>query len=81
MQHSAPLGRLQVQREAALVAVAALVKVAVPRRKEVRPHPASQLAALAGVFDLDHLRAQVGQVGGAEGTGAVLLHGDDAQAC
>ncbi|OIQ63047.1 hypothetical protein GALL_554170 [mine drainage metagenome] len=67
---------LQVQRHAALVAVERLKKLAIPRPKHIRPHRSADIAALGGVFDLDHLRAEVGEQHRAERAGAILLDGD-----
>ncbi len=48
--------------------------------EEKRAHVPGDVAAVVGVFDLDHLGALVGEKHGAEGTGAVLLDGQHAYA-
>ena len=75
-----PRRRLQVQGEAALVAVESLEEVTVAFLEVERPDLAADVAAVGRVLDLDHLGAQVGHQHGAEGPGAVLLHGDHAHA-
>src|SRR6185437_13022023 len=71
---------LEVERQAALVAVEALKEVTVVLTQEERPDAARHVAALGGVLDLDDLGAQIGELHRAIGSGAVLLDGDDAHA-
>jgi hypothetical protein len=79
-EHRRPLGMLQVQRDALLVAVEGMEKLAVLGREEMRPDPPADVAAIARILDLDHLCAEVGEVERAPGSGAVLLDGEHAQA-
>ena len=74
------LGMLEVEAEAALVAVEGFVEVAVARGEEQRSDRAPHIAALVEIFDLDHLGAEVGEVQGCERPGAILLDRDDAYA-
>ena len=71
-----PTGRLEVELQAPLVAVEALVEVAVAGAEEEGSDPPPKLAALPRVLDLDDLRAEVREIGGAEGARPVLLDGD-----
>src|SRR5487761_1181083 len=59
-------GRLEVQGEAALVAVDGVEQDALAVDKRWGP---AQVVATAGLLDLDHVRAHVGQEHGAEGAG------------
>ena len=71
-------GRLEVERDRALVAVLA---VEVERGHAVRPErrtPDAGVVAAVGLLDLDHVRAHVGQQHAGEGTGQGLAHFDDA---
>ena len=63
-----------------LVAVEAFEEMAVVRAEEMRADVARHVAVLARVLDLDDLGAQIGELHGAVGAGAVLLYRDDAQA-
>ena len=76
-KHLLPGGRLEVEREAPLVAVEALVEVAVAGPEEERADPPPELAPLGRVLDLDDVGPEVREVGRAERTRAVLLHGED----
>ena len=78
-EHLPPGVRFEVEPEAALVAVEALVEVAVPGTEEERTDPAAELAVLSRVLDLDDLRAEIGEIGRAERPRPVLLDGEDAQ--
>ena len=69
---------LEVQRNAALVAAEGLEEEAVAVLG-VGQHVTAHLAAGPVVLDLDDVRAEVGEVHGAEGRGAVLLDGDDGE--
>src|SRR4029079_3797614 len=73
-------GLLEVEAEAALVAVEGFVEVAVAWSEEQRPARAAHVAAFLEVFDLDHLGAEVGQVQRSERPGAILFDRDDAYA-
>ena len=72
-----PRRRLEIELQAPLVAVEALVEVAVAGPEEERPDPPPELAPLRRVLDLDDVGAEVGEIGRAERTRAVLLHGED----
>ena len=69
---------LQVQRQAALVAAEGLVEEAVAVFG-VGQDMAAHLAAGLVVLDLDDVGAEVGEVHGAEGGGAILFDGDDGE--
>ena len=60
--------------------LAGLPPAVIARAEEVRPDLAPDVAAVLVVLDLHHLGAEVGEVGGAEGAGAVLLDREDPQA-
>lgn len=77
-QNALPLGRPQVQRHRALVAIERLEEVAVVLAKEVRPHRSADITAIARILDLDHLSAHVGELHGTEWPRTVLLHRQDA---
>jgi hypothetical protein len=54
--------------------------MAVVGTEEMRPDRTADVAAVLEVLDLDDLGAEIGEVLRAEGTGAVLLDGDDPDA-
>ena len=76
-EHDRRLGVLQVERQALLRAV---------RPDEMRGQPAHALVvgarevAHARTLDLDHARAEVGELARAEGRGDRVLEGDDGDA-
>ncbi len=76
-----PVGRVrEVEPDAPLVAVEHLEEEAVFAAlvgRDVTP----DVSPAAGVLDLDHLSAEVGEVHASERSGAVLLHGEDANVC
>src|SRR5262249_14878320 len=80
VQHAASLWVLQVERQALLIAVERLEEMAVPIGKEMGPDRTSDVAPLGGVLNLEDFGTKVGKHHAAEGTGAVLLNRDDAQA-
>src|ERR1043165_1027113 len=80
VEYAARLRVLQVEREAALVAVERLEEMAVARPEVVRADRAADVAALRRVLDLDHLGAEVAQQHAAERPSPVLLDRDDADA-
>lgn len=51
--------------------------MAVALLEEMWTDVTADIAAVAGIFHLDDFGAQISEVLGAEGAGAVLLHGDD----
>src|SRR6185295_7846521 len=69
---------LQVQRERFLVAVERLEEVAVALAEKIGSHRARDIAAARALLDLDDFGAEVGEVRGAERSGAVHLHREDA---
>ena len=76
-KHRAPVRRAQVQGHAALVAVEGLeVHRVLPRL--LRRHVAADVAAGAGVLDLDHVGAEIGELHRRPRPGAELLDGEDA---
>jgi hypothetical protein len=77
LEHLAPARMAQVERDGALAGAEGLEEQRVLALL-VRRHVASDVAARAGVLDLDDVGAQAGQVQGAPRARAVLLHGDDA---
>ena len=79
MEHVRRLGMVQVEGDALLVPVEALEVDAVVAF-DLGGHVAADVASAEGVFDLDHLRPQVGQQHAGPGTGAELLDGQDANA-
>ncbi len=79
-QHRAALGRPQVQRDRALVAIEGLEEMAVMIAKKMRTYRAADIAALGRVLYLDDLGAHVGELHRPERAGAVLLHRQDANA-
>src|ERR1044072_3323684 len=66
VEDAARLRMLQVEREAALVAVECLEEMAVARPEVIRPDGAPDVAALRRVLDLDHLGAEIAQQHAAE---------------
>ncbi len=79
-QHFAAFGLLQVQRQAALVAVEGFEKVAIAFAEEMRANGAPHISTFAEVFDLDDFDAEVREMLRRERTGSVLFDGDDAHA-
>ena len=77
----AALRMLQVEREAALVEVEALVKEAVVIPQKIRPGRAREVAAGVGILNLDDIGAHVGEEHRAIGPGAELLERQDAHPC
>ena len=75
--HFAPLGRLEIERDAALAAVGAEEHRALPLA-ERRPH--ARVVTMLERLDLDHLRAHVGHVLGAKGSGQHLGKVEDLDA-
>src|SRR5687767_89500 len=71
---------LQVERQALLVAVKGLEKVAVLDAEEMRSHVAAHIAAILVIFDLDDFCTEIREVRRAERSGAVLLDRKDTQA-
>ena len=80
MQNAAGVGVLEVERQAFLVAVVGVEKMAVARPEAVRADGAPNVAAVGGIFDLDDLGAKIAQQHRAERAGAVLLDRDDPNA-
>src|SRR5262247_1098716 len=71
---------LEIERQALLVPVEGLEELAVRVAEEMGADVATDVAAVLVVLDLDHLGAEIGEVGGAERPRAVLLDGEHAQA-
>lgn len=69
--------RLQVECQRLLVAVDGLEEVADVLLEEMGTDVTADIAAVAGIIHLDDFGVQISEVLGAEGAGAVLLHGDD----
>ena len=76
LEHGAPGGGRDVEREAPLVAVERLEEERVLALRVGR-HVAADVAARAWILDLDHLGAEVGKVKRAERARPVLLERDD----
>src|SRR5690606_13197574 len=80
LEHAHAFGLLQVEREAALVAVEGMEEMAVVRAEEVGAYVAAYVAPFRRILDLDHLGTEVCQVGRAERAGPILFHCEDAHA-
>ncbi len=78
LEARAPLRRLDVERHALLVHVPGLEILAVAVCQHVRADMARSVAAGRGIFDLDHLGAEISQQHRAVRAGAELLEGEDA---
>ena len=70
----------EIEGQAPLVAVEAVEELAVAGSEEIGADGTRHVAAVGRVLDLDHLGPLVGQEHGAEGTGPVLLDGEDSYA-
>ena len=80
MEGFLPGRRLQVQCDAALVEVERLEEMAVVLAEEIRAHAARGIAALFAVLDLDDVGTEIGEVHGAERSGAERLEGQHTNA-
>jgi hypothetical protein len=76
LEDGARLGMREVERDAALVVAERLEEERVLALLE-RRHVAAHVAAAAGILDLDHVRAEIGELHAAPRAGAVLLDRDD----
>ena len=79
-EHRHALGVLEVEGDAALVAVEGLVELAVAGAEHVRSDGAADVAAFGGVFDLDDVGAEIAEQLGAKWPRAVLLNSEDGDA-
>src|SRR3974377_197534 len=71
---------LQVEAETPFIAIESLIEVAVTRPEKMGSDRAPHIATVVEIFDLDHLRTEVGEVLSAERPGAILFDRDDAHA-
>ncbi len=77
VKYSPAVRVFQIQAERAFVAIEGLEKLAVVVAQVIGPHRPGHIAPRLPVFDLDQIRAQVGQKARTVGPRAVMFDGDD----